>query len=477
MTITEQALDLAPAGTITAQLVDLSWKDAWLHELRGPHGEWVRDSGALLKGATGRKASAVRVHDHVLYGKSEQTPGGQASVLRPMEVTSVRHHWEGSGKNKKRFTNMVLRDPDTGEEREQSVKDGTSVKLFPRESVKGTRASPSPPPSAVAKPLTITQQVKAAPSRQAAPPETVTPPPAASTARAAPALKASARAAPPAAAPRAPKVTPPSAPPSPPVTITQQAKATAPLRPPPAPRPAKVPGRFGHIQGGDVIPDPAQRRAATAEVQHGLDLQGKFVPKIAGGQTVELTSALGEGAGGKEETGGPILLDARITRAVGNVKKIQGLTPDEMQRREAAIGWFVPSDPQYSLADTTIAHEEGHAVADKVRPEAMNSIKLWGPLSQALGLPPPGFGGKNEFTGRPLSPSLVLLKWVSADKSGPGHTGAGAIEKTVSSYASAAVWELQAELWCEYTMNASPRPPAKIYGDYVMAQLKAQGDL
>jgi hypothetical protein len=48
MTITEQALDLAPAGTITAQLVDLSWKDAWLHEPRGPHGEWVKTGVADL---------------------------------------------------------------------------------------------------------------------------------------------------------------------------------------------------------------------------------------------------------------------------------------------------------------------------------------------------------------------------------------------------------------------------------------------
>lgn len=179
MTITSQALG---GDTITGHLVELSWRDAYLHELRGPDGRWVRDNDALLKGATGRKAGAVRVHDHVLYGKSVPGAGGTDSVLRPMEVTSVRHHWEGTGKGKKRFTDLVLRDPDTGAEKEQSVKDGASVKLFPREAVqqprqaeKGGRApaalpsapKASPPPRSAAAPAPARPPVVRPPAKPA----------------------------------------------------------------------------------------------------------------------------------------------------------------------------------------------------------------------------------------------------------------------------------------------------------------------
>lgn len=67
------------AGTISGQL-DLSWKDAWRTELRGPHGEWEHGAAAALRAA----------------GNAEKYPGpgepevsGQASQAA---VQGVMHH-------------------------------------------------------------------------------------------------------------------------------------------------------------------------------------------------------------------------------------------------------------------------------------------------------------------------------------------------------------------------------------------------
>jgi hypothetical protein len=47
------------AGGIAAQVIALGWHDAWRHELRGRHGEWVRD-GAGLMGPNGKLRDALQ---------------------------------------------------------------------------------------------------------------------------------------------------------------------------------------------------------------------------------------------------------------------------------------------------------------------------------------------------------------------------------------------------------------------------------
>jgi hypothetical protein len=173
---------------------------------------------------------------------------------------------------------------------------------------------------------------------------------------------------------------------------------------------------------------------------------------------------------GETSLGDLIMVEPKITRAVGNTSKIHvnatgtwpagDLTPDELQERDEGMGFWVPSDPQYSLADTTVAHEEGHVLADRVSldaPGALYSVKLLKPLSKAMGVP------------TPVSDVDDIQDWIKNNKP--------AISKSVSEYGATNYGELQAELWSEYTMNANPRPPAKVYGDYVTAQLKAQDDL
>lgn len=118
-----------------------------LRELRDDHGRWISAAGdpseKLRGAATGRAARAVRVHDVVLYGKTEMRPGGFGlqSRIVPMEVTRIAHHSEGAGKKRSRFTDMTLTDPETGEEHSESLKDGSSVKLFQREDVRAMLAA------------------------------------------------------------------------------------------------------------------------------------------------------------------------------------------------------------------------------------------------------------------------------------------------------------------------------------------------
>jgi len=400
-----------------------------LAALRNPDGSWITgpdQNDTLTKAATGRAARGARVHDVVLYGITEPAPGGFGLRQRlvPMEVTQVRHHFEGAGKTRSgvsrrhRYTDMELRDPETGQTITDSVKDGTSVKLFPREAVRkiGKPTAPPPPP-----PVSAFPDFKW-----------------------------------PAATP-----TPPS-----PVQKFKPPPVPAPLKPTPS-------GHFGHISDTTVL-GAAVRPAAIAEAQHALDLQGAFIPMIARQQKVTFSPDLAHKTTmGETLPDDSILINPYIAEAYGNISLlIHGMTPAELQKRDQDPHvpgydgpWWVPSDPQYSLADTTIAHEEGHVVADDVSHTAMMSPDLWTPLAKSMGVEPPGTF-RDAFNGKQI---LDVNAWV--------RHNFGVITKNVSQYGSHSLAEMQAELWGEYTMNAVPRPPAKIYGDYVIAQLRKQGNL
>jgi hypothetical protein len=70
--------------TLSAQLADLAWKDAWLHELRAPDGKWVHGT-ELGNRAQHVPAGDVNVGDGVLaYGHD--------NLLKPMRVRMVGPH-------------------------------------------------------------------------------------------------------------------------------------------------------------------------------------------------------------------------------------------------------------------------------------------------------------------------------------------------------------------------------------------------
>lgn len=496
-------------ATISGQALDLSWRDAWRHELRGPHGEWVKspvealvaapasklaglrdgnggwvhDNDVLEKAATGRRAGGARKGDYILYGVTipDPTGFGYASDLRPTEITALHHSWEGHGKKRHRLTTITTGYGD------ETMRDGSSVKILPREDVRKLlraeqRGHPLPAPP---RPAPVPHPAPA-PKPRPLPPEFLPP---GSWVGIKPEQGQVITMPDPDGSGRTVKVTRSAAPghvhvahadgkaedvpaafvehPTAPNRFTGPVPVPAPV---PAPRP--VPVDTGKHAGSvtvvsdDVIPDPAQRAAAIAEARHALDLQDKFVPKIAENQLMTFTSDLGDTTNAETLYGEEILLNPYNARAVGNVTKtIKGLTPDDLQKRDEGMGWWVPSDPQYSLMDTTVAHEEGHVIADKVSRKAMMSLDLWDPLAKAVGVPPPAtfrdiLGGH---------PTIDLAEWVQDHQA--------QLKTAVSEYGTTNLPELQAELWSEYTMNADPRPPAKIYGDYITAQLKAAGKL
>lgn len=385
-------------------------KEAWHHELRNERGEWVHGNDALTAAATGRHASAIRVHDHLLYGKTVRDPSGfgYATDIRPMEVISVRHHYEGHGKTpggrprRTRFTDTVVRDPETGEEHEQSMKDNSSVKLFPREVVKsGQPKAKTAPGDWVHGPLMTLgpRPGDEAPAQQA-------------------------RAAPPASVP----VLPPE--------------------PAPAARPA---GRISKKITADAaaFPDPETRQKALAETQHALDIQMSLIPhtagrmKIAYGDPAKMGRAMGLSGG---------IFSPKISDAGTG-----GLASKDAARYRAD-GFWAKADSSHTMADTVIAHETGHTLLPGA---AAYNMELWTGLAKALGLSPPSQGwpsGNAKY-----KDFADVDSWIKDNKS--------AVEAAVSRYGASNSAEMMAEMWSEYTMSSSPRPAAQMYGDYVMSVL------
>ncbi len=208
----EHAGITAQLGTISAQMVDLSAESRAkahatahatasatakaharadrLRELRDPHtGEWIREDASsnwgsktkLEAAATGRRLGAVRLHDHMIWYKTELDPraGGMVSHVRPGEVVALGHHYEQrpgyhaafdydqwkpvKTRNKKiRHTDFTLR-LDDGEEVSDSGKDGSTVQIFPREDVAAAKKLAAA--QAGKKPATPKPAAKAAPEK------------------------------------------------------------------------------------------------------------------------------------------------------------------------------------------------------------------------------------------------------------------------------------------------------------------------
>jgi hypothetical protein len=200
-----------------------------------------------------------------------------------------------------------------------------------------------------------------------------------------------------------------------------------------------------------AFPSKDIENAAKAEAMHGVTAQEKYLPHIAARETL-LYEPMQELQGG-----GPLSPDHPTFALTGGhnitmATDVSNTASNGLADREAAemrgSGWFVPARPGTSLADTIVAHETGHVAMNSLTPAQRWSPAVWGPVATALGVPAPG---------------ADMDSWLAANKP--------AIAKAVSTYGSTNPAELSAELWSEYTMNASPRPPAAAFGQQMLAQL------
>jgi hypothetical protein len=232
------------------------------------------------------------------------------------------------------------------------------------------------------------------------------------------------------------------------------------------------------------LADPAVRAAAQTEVRHGLDNQDRIAPGFADHLAIVLGNP--HGTSKSKTLGVTILPPSRDTRP-GKLTLDQLLHEAEEQKhggdyREGitiapwitdavsgpdaaaemheaqAKGWWVPSGPEHNLTGTTVAHEAGHVAATQVPEHDMYSLRLWGGVAAAAGIPPP-----QVFSGAGDDAVVSPHKWLADNREG--------IAKAVSIYGAKTFGELQAELWSEYTTNARPRPAAKAYGDFVLPYL------
>jgi hypothetical protein len=214
-------------------------------------------------------------------------------------------------------------------------------------------------------------------------------------------------------------------------------------------------------------PAPAGARPkAAAEIQKALDLQDKIIPGIVDHQTVTITNHIPDAppadAGsilGETLPSGSIYISPRVTAAFGGgVAAAKKMEKDQVDQH-----FWVPISSKYTAADAVTAHELGHVVGqhlEKANPHMMTSIDYWGPLAKAMGILPPRAGK----TGR-ITPSQ-LGDW--ADRNSYAITAATSV------YGSSSPWEMQGELWSEYTLSDHPRPAARAFGAYVLSHLPAQ---
>lgn len=193
------------------------------------------------------------------------------------------------------------------------------------------------------------------------------------------------------------------------------------------------------------------------EVSEATSNQGRFIPNLVAQTRVQVTSEPGKY---QTSSGGSILglhyyqkkliqLSPQVTTAAnGDAKKSVDYDNDS--------GWWSGADSHFSMADQVTAHEFGHGVAYKISTELPldKQQELWLDVANGIDVTPPVLS--HDY-------ATALPEWAEKNKA--------AITKNVSKYGSTNSDELQAELWSEYTMKASPRPPAKAFGDFVMRNL------
>ena len=167
------------------------------------------------------------------------------------------------------------------------------------------------------------------------------------------------------------------------------------------------------------------------------------------------------------------LAESDATRLEIHPSVFDATAPDVL-KRGVDSGWWVPVGPDDTLTDSVLSHEVGHAVAFKAF-RALGypaSRDFWNKFTTIANAQPLKSGSVRHLMKAPKGTTPGVLPsdmnaWVRDNK----ETLAG----DVSTYGASDVHELQAELWSEYTSNLSPRPLAKLYGDYVVNHMKNMG--
>jgi hypothetical protein len=393
VTVTLGELDLAWSAATRAAAHAKAHATARAHalaELRDGHGRWVtgpEHNDALDAVATGRHAGSVRLHDHVLYGKTEPTPNrfGLQQRSVPMEVTGLHHHWEGSGKRRKRFTDMDLLDPDTGQTVSESVKDGVSVKLYPREDVHALQAAERKSGQAPPEPAAPSQLNPAYSDWKWPTDATEKPPP----------------------KPPAPPKPPPAAPkPAPVQTIAQQ------VAPPPAPAPSHSSMDIARRQIDPTGLSPAEREAAATEYARMIDTVPDLAPIFATTKIsfVDHLGSTGLAAPHKISLDSSLIHDpARMNALVAN-RGEKGWGKNFMAEAPQATG-------PYSGLRYVITHESGHVLSWRLNEKPGGAIAAERAVAGALAGHdfPPGTRGLHQ------AQAVLSDRKVTAQISGYAH--------------------------------------------------------
>jgi hypothetical protein len=210
----------------------------------------------------------------------------------------------------------------------------------------------------------------------------------------------------------------------------------------------------------------ADKAAASAEIQKIMDTEHKIVPGIVDHQVITLTNEIpdvppemAEGVEGETMPNGTIFMKPGITKTFG------GASAKARERKEIAEGFWVPIDSGHTMADHVAAHELGHVVGQHLDKghnsyHTLLSADYWTAISDAIGIMPPRSNSRGRIKGDDLADWAGLNQY--------------AIEQAISVYGASSPFEMQAELWAEYTLNKHPRPPAQAFGKYVLSHLPAE---
>lgn len=248
---------------------------------------------------------------------------------------------------------------------------------------------------------------------------------------------------------------------------THPKPANLPPPPTPTPNPAgsspvPAPHPYGKDHFGQVVDDwpVGGTEQAVAEVQHGLDIQGGKVPGLAK-LKITITEDL-RGADDDPNALGETLPDNEIQVKPEVTRAYAGPGAEEMLVDDQSSGWWVPIDSKYTLADSVVGHEMGHVVASNLMDHpgagSYDSMRLWGAIAKATGVPPPHVLYSYKGDKR-----ADLPRWLDENQA--------SIAMIVSKYGGTNLQELMAELWAEYSLSSSPRPAARIYGEWAMKYL------
>lgn len=136
--------------------------------------------------------------------------------------------------------------------------------------------------------------------------------------------------------------------------------------------------------------------------------------------------------------------------------------------RMHAERWWVPNGEGTSLHRAVISHEIGHGVAVAAfgRERVPQDDEFWTDFVEAIrDMGVMMIATPSWFTGKKNSGYLNsdIDRWL--------EKYSGSITNVLSTYGATNADEMLAELWAEYSTNDNPRPPAKVYGDYVRGKV------